>query len=101
MEKRHESTTSATGLADSIIGKTRALRVNDVATLLSVSERQVYKMAAAQLIPSFRIGGSIRFDPAITAAWLQGKVAPSPITSVRADERCVRQQSAPAIFRQK
>lgn len=101
MEKRHESTTPATGLADSIIGKTRALRVNDVATLLSVSERQVYKMAAAKLIPSFRIGGSIRFDPAITAAWLRGKVAPSSVTSIRADERWGHRQFAPETFRRK
>ena len=71
MEKRYEAARSVMGLADSIIGKTRALRVNDVATLLSVSERQVYKMAAERIIPSFRIGGSIRFDPAITAAWLR------------------------------
>jgi predicted DNA-binding transcriptional regulator AlpA len=77
MELKHQEIRKPTDLADSIVGKTRALRVNDVATLLSISERQVYKMAAAQLIPSFWIGGSIRFDPAITAAWLREKMAPS------------------------
>jgi hypothetical protein len=29
-----------------------------------MSERQVYKLAAENRIPCFKIGGSVRFDPA-------------------------------------
>jgi excisionase family DNA binding protein len=60
-------------LADSIDGRTNALTVSDVAELLKVSERQVYKLAAENLIPSFKVGGSVRFDPATIAAWLRQK----------------------------
>jgi len=54
-------------LADHLDGRTNALTVADVAELLNISERQVYKPAAENRIPSFKIGGSVRFDPAAFA----------------------------------
>jgi excisionase family DNA binding protein len=69
----------AMSLADSIHGKSRALTVSDVATLLAVSERQVYKLAAQHRIPCFKIGGSIRFDPLVLASWLRQKIVPGAI----------------------
>jgi excisionase family DNA binding protein len=68
-----------TGLPDLIDGKMRALRVSDVATLLNISERQVYKLAAENLIPHFRISGSIRFDPAAISSWLRQKMSPAEL----------------------
>lgn len=65
----------ASGLADSLDGKTRALTVADVAELLNISERQVYKLVAEYRIPCFKIGGSIRFDPCAVAVWLRQKMA--------------------------
>jgi excisionase family DNA binding protein len=67
------------GLADSLHGRSRALTVNDVATMLSVSPRQVYKLAAEHRIPCFKIGGSVRFDPVAIATWLRQKMAPASI----------------------
>jgi len=67
------------GLADSLDGKTRALIVADVAELLNVSERQVYKLVAGHRIPCFKIGGSIRFDPLAVALWLRMKMAPASV----------------------
>jgi excisionase family DNA binding protein len=72
-------------LADSLLGKPRALRVTEVATLLSISERQVYKLAKERLIPYFRIRGSIRFDPAFISEWLRQIVTPASVA--RIDER--------------
>ena len=65
------------GLADSLDGKSRALTVADIAELLNISERQVYKLAAEHRIPCFKIGGSIRFDPLAVAVWLRQKMAPA------------------------
>jgi excisionase family DNA binding protein len=65
----------AMSLADSINGKSRAMTVNDVATLLTISERQVYKLVAERRIPYFKISGSIRFDPVAVASWLRQKMA--------------------------
>lgn len=64
-------------LVDLIRSKTRALRVNDIATIFNVSERQIYKLAAEKRIPSFRIGSSLRFDPATVAGWLRRKIPPN------------------------
>jgi len=65
------------GLADSLEQKTRALVVVDVAQLLNISERQVYKLVAGHRIPCFKIGASIRFDPLTISAWLRRKMAPA------------------------
>ena len=63
-------------LGDFLDKRATALTVSEVAEILSVSERQVYKLASEGVIPSFRIGSSIRFDPAQVAAWLRKKAAP-------------------------
>jgi excisionase family DNA binding protein len=69
----------AVNLADSLDGRTSALTVSDIAELLNISERQVYKLAAENGIPSFKIGGSVRFDPAAFAAWLRHKMGPASV----------------------
>jgi hypothetical protein len=43
------------GLADSLDGKSRALTIADIAKLLNISERQVYKLAAEHRIPVSRL----------------------------------------------
>lgn len=68
-----------TSLADSLHGKLKALTVSEVAGLLSVSQRQVYKLAAEHRIPCFKIGGSIRFDPLAISTWLRNKMAPASV----------------------
>jgi len=53
--------------------RTKALRVAEVAELFGVTPQHIYKMAANGRIPSFRISGSVRFDPDDVAAWLREK----------------------------
>jgi excisionase family DNA binding protein len=59
--------------------KSQALSVSELATLLRVSQRQLYKLAAANRIPSFKIGASVRFDPASVATWLRQRMSPLPL----------------------
>ena len=66
-------------MVETLSAKSRALTVCEVAELLNVSERQVYKLAAEHRIPCFKIGGSIRFDPSAVAAWLGQKMAPASV----------------------
>jgi excisionase family DNA binding protein len=67
-------------LADSLEQRATALTVSDVAALLAISERQVYKLAAEGRIPCFKIGNSIRFDPSAFAAWLRAlKMGPASV----------------------
>ncbi len=53
--------------------RSEALRVRDVAPILGISIQQVYKMAAAGQIPSFRVASSVRFDPQVFADWMRQK----------------------------
>ena len=76
----------AVGLTDCLDGKRRALVVTDIAELLSISERQVYKLVAAHRIPCFKIGGSIRFDPLAISVWLRQKMSPGCVEH-RAERR--------------
>ena len=62
-----------TGLAEFLHGRPRALRVGEVAALLGVSERFVYKLASERRIPAFRVGCALRFDPAALAHWLRDR----------------------------
>ena len=67
--------------------KRGALRANDIAEMLDLSEKQIYKMAATGEIPSLRIANSVRFDPHDFAAWLKARssapdVEPRSATSV-------------------
>lgn len=53
--------------------KRGALRATDIAQILDLSEKQIYKMAATGEIPSLRIANSVRFDPHDFAAWLKAR----------------------------
>jgi len=64
-------------LVERLKNKSAALKVAEVAELLSVTPQHIYKMAASGRIPSFRVSGSIRFDPHDVAAWLGGKQNPA------------------------
>jgi excisionase family DNA binding protein len=57
-----------------------AMRAREVAKLLGVTRQLVYKMAAEGAIPSFRVGASVRFDPALVAEWLRRKM-PKPVVA--------------------
>lgn len=53
--------------------KQGALRATDIAQILDLSAKQIYKMAATGEIPSLKIANSVRFDPHDFAAWLRAR----------------------------
>ncbi len=58
-----------------------ALDAAEVARLLGVSKKHVYKQAAKGAIPSFRFGAAVRFDPGALAQWLRNKMSPQSVAS--------------------
>jgi len=64
-------------LVETLKSRTGALKVGEVAKLFGVTPQHIYKMAASGRIPSFRISGSVRFDPDEVASWLKEKQAPA------------------------
>ncbi len=51
--------------------KTDILMIKDVAEYFKVTERTIYRLAAAKKIPAFKVGGSWRFSRADIDAWIQ------------------------------
>ncbi len=49
----------------------RALSAKQLAELLGTTASNILKKAKAGRMPSYRLFGSVKFDPAITAAWLE------------------------------
>jgi len=58
-------------LLSTLASTRRALTVKEVANMLRISEQTVYRAASRGTIPSSKIGGSIRFNPASVAAYLR------------------------------
>ena len=51
-----------------------AMTVKELADMLSLSQREVYKLAATNQIPHIKIASSVRFDPATVLVWLEAKM---------------------------
>lgn len=47
------------------------LTIKDVAEYLKVTERTIYRLAAAKQIPAFKVGGSWRFARADIDSWIR------------------------------
>lgn len=52
---------------------------NDVAAYLKASRSWVYQRAEAGLLPSLRIGGLLRFDPAVVRASVRGELSAAAV----------------------
>lgn len=48
----------------------QAWTIKDVARLLNVNERTVYRLASAGKLPGFKVGGHWRFLPADVQRWI-------------------------------
>lgn len=69
-------------LIEKLEARTGAMKVSELCELLGVDDKHVYRMAARGKLPSFHIGGSVRFDPQEVADWLRLKY-PSEVTVSR------------------
>ena len=69
-------------LADVVEQKKEALRVEDVARILDISVKQIYKMPAKGQIPSLKIANCVRFDPHDVAVWLRGQSCTNPTAAI-------------------
>lgn len=54
------------------------LTIKEVAGYLKVTERTIYRLAAAKQIPAFKVGGSWRFSRADIDDWIKQQSALDP-----------------------
>jgi predicted DNA-binding transcriptional regulator AlpA len=57
--------------------------VNDVCRYLQASRSWVYQQAAAGVVPSLRITGFLRFEPAKVRAWALGQQATADVLPLK------------------
>jgi excisionase family DNA binding protein len=71
-------------------GPGEILIIKQVAAYLKVTERTIYRLAAARKIPAFKVGGTWRFSRADIERWISQQSAPSkpakPTEGVRASK---------------
>jgi excisionase family DNA binding protein len=51
-----------------------AWTAEEIADILSLTKQHIYRLAKGGRMPSYRLGGAVRFDPQTTADWLDQKV---------------------------
>ena len=71
-------------LVEQLRSRKKALTVDELAALLCIGIRTLYKEVEDNRIPFFRVRSSIRFDPHQIAQWLEMKM---PAHSVRAEQQ--------------
>jgi excisionase family DNA binding protein len=77
-------------LAEQLRSKKKALTVEELADLLGIALRTLYKEVEDDHIPFFRVRTSIRFDPHQVADWLEMKMPPGTIKTERHGEASAR-----------
>jgi excisionase family DNA binding protein len=60
------------GLITTLEQRTSALLAPEVAAILRITPGTVYRLARNHAIPSFRVGGSVLFNPQRLAQWISG-----------------------------
>lgn len=61
------------------------LTLKDVAEYLKVTERTIYRLAAAKKIPAFKVGGTWRFSKSEIEQWIKRQTAEAQTDDVRDD----------------
>jgi excisionase family DNA binding protein len=56
------------------------MTIGEVADYLKVTERTIYRLAAAKQIPAFKVGGSWRFSKVDIDKWISEQSAPAVST---------------------
>lgn len=76
------------------VGPGEILIIKQVAEYLKVTERTIYRLAAARKIPAFKVGGTWRFSRADIDRWISQQSAPAmpaktakPTEGVRASSK--------------
>ena len=79
-------------MLEELRAKRTAITVKEMAGILSISQREIYKLAASNQIPHFKIGASVRFDPPAVAIWLEARMLTPTIRRSPSSVRPHREQ---------
>ena len=69
-------------LIETLENMNTALTVEVLSRLTAISPKTLYKAIKAGRLPAYRIGGSVRLDPAEVAQWLRDRSTSTKVTRV-------------------
>ncbi|MGN7838246.1 methylation-associated defense system helix-turn-helix domain-containing protein MAD1 [Stenotrophomonas sp. 22385] len=69
------------------IGEEAILTIKQVAEYLKVTERTIYRLAAAKQIPAFKVGGTWRFSRADIDTWIELQSTARPAHDTGNDDK--------------
>jgi excisionase family DNA binding protein len=75
----------------------QALTVTQVAELLQVSERHVYHLVQSGVMPHFKIGSAVRFDPDTLGDWLQ-KIMDGNGMAIFSEKKLLKGKKEPGLL---
>jgi excisionase family DNA binding protein len=75
----------------------QALTVAQVAGLLQVSERHIYHLVQSGVMPHFKIGKAVRFDPDTLGNWLQ-KTMDGNGMSIFSEKKLLKGKKEPGLL---
>ena len=75
----------------------QALTVTQVAELLQVSERHVYHLVQSGVMPHFKIGNAVRFDPDTLGDWLQ-KIMDGNGMAIFSEKKLLKGKKEPGLL---
>ena len=81
-------------LIEQLESRSGAMKVSELCELLGVDDKHIYRMAARGSLPSFHVGGAVRFDPQEVAKWLRLRygMVPGEARKPPAQARAVHRQ---------
>ena len=74
-------------LIEKLEARSGAMKVAELCELLGVDDKHIYRMAARGQLPSFRVGGAVRFDPHEVANWLRLKYGDQSLPAKKSPQR--------------
>ena len=83
-------------ILDALRQRNTVMNVQEVSELLGLSKSLLYRMAAANEIPTIRLSGAVRFDPGQLAAWYEARLNPLRRKPVAAEQRSIAKASLSA-----
>ncbi len=85
-------------LEELIESRKSALKVDEVARILNVSQRLIYQLVAVGEIPHFKVGSAVRFEPKALSDWLHAKLKASGKTRTYDKRMAQGQTGAPIMW---
>ena len=69
MQRGRAVSTTPMSIRERIASFRRGMKARELADILGVSEKTIFRQTQKGLIPSYRVGTAVRYDPKLVTEW--------------------------------